>query len=722
MLKLDSTFLRSKVARRIFLQFTLCALFPFAVLAILSIREVTKQLKDQSEARLSQATRVEGMSIFERLGFLQAEMQVIATELERGADGPVPAGDTMFPAEMREHFTGVEQTDSSRVPRSLFGHPLKAPDLAPAELRWVASGHTAISVDADSGHSRIFMSLLLDSQRKERGMLVAELNTDYLWGADIRPAQTDMCILDSSNRLLFCSGQNLLPFLPQDEKKKPITEIASDWFPSRKDQAYVVQQWEIFLKPQFAASQWTLVLGEPRAETQALLSHFKKTFPLVILLSVWLVSLLSLIQIRRSLIPLERLKEGTERIARLDFETPVKVNSGDEFQDLANSFNHMAGRLGRQLGALETINQIDRAILSSLDTEKIVSTVLNRMRQILPFDCVSISLLDPHAPGQLRTYLRSQAHDVESEPESCSITSEELQQLHHYSEVVLLDSRHTLPAYLHRANRRGMKSFFLLPLVIQGKALGVISLGHSFLPALSDEDIFHTRQIADQVAVALSNAGLVQELEDLHLGTLTALARAIDAKSAWTSGHSERVTQLAMRIGRVCGLSPRDLETLHRGGMLHDIGKIGVPAGILDKPGKLTTEEFQLMREHVRIGARILEPIPGFEQIIPIVLQHHEWFDGSGYPDGLAGENINLLARIFALADCYDALTSDRPYRRALDHERVMEMIETETGTHFDPKVVRALPRALEQESDEFPAEGSKGTVVNVSLPASLCG
>lgn len=722
MLRLDSTFLRSKVARRIFLQFILCALFPFAVLAILSIGEVTKQLKNQSETRLSQATRVEGMSIFERLSFLQAEMKVIARELERRAGEPVLAGDTMFPEEMRGHFTGVEQTNSPRAPRSLFGQPFKVPDLAPAELKWVGSGQTAISVDTDPEHSRIFMSMLLDFRRAEKGMLVAELNTDYLWGAEIRPPQTDMCVLDTSNRILFCSGQNLVPFLLPNKKKKPIMEIASDWFPGRKDESYVVQQWEMFLKPQFAASKWTLVLGEPRAETQALLSHFKKTFPLVILLSVWLVTLLSLIQIRRSLIPLERLQEGTERIVRLDFETPVKVKSGDEFQDLADSFNNMAGRLGRQLRALETINQIDRAILSSLDTEKIVSTILNRMRQILPFDCVSISLLDPHAPGQLRTYLRSQADDMESEVDTCFLTPEELQQLHQYSEMMLLDARHTLPTYLRGASRRGMKSFLLLRLVIQGKALGVICLGHPFSLALSEEDIFQTRQIADQVAVGLSNASLVKELADLHIGTLTALARAIDAKSAWTSGHSERVTQLAMRIGRAFGLSPRELEILHRGGLLHDIGKIGVPAGILDKPAKLNDEEIQLMREHVHIGARILEPIPGFQEIIPIVLQHHEWFDGSGYPNGLAGQDINLLARIFALADCYDALTSERPYRPALAHARVMEMIEKETGTHFDPKVVSALMRALEQESDEVPVEGMSATVVNVSLPASLRG
>ena len=720
MLKLDSTFLRSKVARRIFFQFILCALFPFAVLAILSMREVTKQLTDQSEARLSQATRVEGMSIIARLTFLQGEMRVIAAGLDRRAGGPLPAGDAMFPEVMREHFTGVEQTAASGLPQSLFGRPFTAHELALSESQWVESGHTAISVDTNSESSQVFMSMLLDSRHPEKGVLVAGLNTDYLWGAEFRPAQTEMCVLDASNRPFFCSAQRLISFLRPGEKKTTIMEAASDWFPDREEDSYVVHQWEIYLKPQFATSKWTVVLGEPRSETLALLSHFKKTFPLVILLSIWLVTLLSLIQIRRNLVPLEKLKEGTERIARLDFETPVKVKSGDEFQELANSFNHMSGRLGRQLKALETINQIDRAILSSLDTEKIVRTILIRMRQILPFDCVSLSLLDPHTPGRLRTYFRSQAGETENEGESCSISAEELEQLHKNPEVLLLDARHSPPSYLEGAARRGMKFFLLLPL-IQDKALGILCLAHPCSTTLSDDDIYHTRQIADQAAVALSNARLIKDLAEFHVGTLTALARAIDAKSAWTSGHSERVTQLAIRIGRALGLSQKELEVLHRGGLLHDIGKIGIPAGILDKPGKLDEKEMAQMREHVSIGARILEPIPGFREIIPIVLQHHEWFDGTGYPDGCAGDSINLLARIFALADCYDALTSDRPYRPALSHERVMDMITKETGTHFDPVVVEALKRSLDEARDGFAFESLKGITANNSLAAPLC-
>ena len=143
------------------------------------------------------------------------------------------------------------------------------------------------------------------------------------------------------------------------------------------------------------------------------------------------------------------------------------------------------------------------------------------------------------------------------------------------------------------------------------------------------------------------------------------------------------------------------MDILHRGGLLHDIGKIGVPADILDKTGKLTAREKDFIREHVRWGARILEPIAAFADIMPIVLQHHEHFDGSGYPEGLAGEAIHLGARIFAVADTFDALTSHRPYREAVSTEQAIEIIIQGAGSQFDPKVLRAFLDIIAQETKE---------------------
>jgi len=185
----------------------------------------------------------------------------------------------------------------------------------------------------------------------------------------------------------------------------------------------------------------------------------------------------------------------------------------------------------------------------------------------------------------------------------------------------------------------------------------------------------------------------MEALEQLDVGTLTSLARAIDAKSAWTAGHSERVTSLAVKIGHAMGLNAQSLNIIHRGALLHDIGKIGTPAAVLDKPGALDAAEIQIMRDHVTIGIRIIEPIACFRDALPMVAQHHEWFDGTGYPTGLAGENIDPHARILAVADCYDAMVSDRPYRRGLTTLQAIHSIQQRSGTQFDPLVIQTFLR-----------------------------
>jgi putative nucleotidyltransferase with HDIG domain len=215
------------------------------------------------------------------------------------------------------------------------------------------------------------------------------------------------------------------------------------------------------------------------------------------------------------------------------------------------------------------------------------------------------------------------------------------------------------------------------------------------------EDLLQARRLSNQMAVALSNAQLIKELDELNWGILLTLARVIDAKSPWTAGHSERVTKTALRIGQAVGLDRKELEVLQRGGLLHDIGKLGVPPEILDKADKLSLEEEGIMRGHVGMGVRIIEPIVGDAEVIPIVSQHHEYFDGTGYPSGLTGENISLGARIFAMADCFDAMTSDRPYRKALSREFALKVIKEAAGTQFDPEIVQTFLMTMDEQRKE---------------------
>ncbi len=238
----------------------------------------------------------------------------------------------------------------------------------------------------------------------------------------------------------------------------------------------------------------------------------------------------------------------------------------------------------------------------------------------------------------------------------------------------------------------------VLPLRGDGRVIGFVavatSAGHCELDA---ERFDAVRRLVDRLALALVDVQHVTHLAALSAGTLTAFARAIDANSPWTAGHSERVTAVALAIGERVGLSRSDQSVLRSGGLLHDIGKIGVPPGILDKAAPLTEAERRVIERHPTLGAEILEPIGAFTSAIPIVRSHHERMNGTGYPDGLAGEAIPYLARVLAVADVFEALVSDRPYRAGLGVPSAIEIIQRSTGTHFDPGPVAAFLAAVRE-------------------------
>jgi putative nucleotidyltransferase with HDIG domain len=202
---------------------------------------------------------------------------------------------------------------------------------------------------------------------------------------------------------------------------------------------------------------------------------------------------------------------------------------------------------------------------------------------------------------------------------------------------------------------------------------------------------------ADEIgALAESFDGMTARLQRQHLSTIKALTSAIDARDPYTLGHSVRVGQLAVMIGREIGLDRAMLAHLETGGYLHDIGKIGIRDHILLKPGSLTPEERRLINDHPRIGLQILEPVELPPEVIDFVASHHEWLDGTGYPAGSRGEKVSLVARIAAVSDVYDALTTDRPYRLAMTPKDAMDILHAESGRHLDSRVVAALKEILE--------------------------
>jgi HD-GYP domain-containing protein (c-di-GMP phosphodiesterase class II) len=203
--------------------------------------------------------------------------------------------------------------------------------------------------------------------------------------------------------------------------------------------------------------------------------------------------------------------------------------------------------------------------------------------------------------------------------------------------------------------------------------------------------------LAAQLSSATTNRELRSELRGVLFNTVKSLVAAVDAKDAYTRGHSERVYLLSVLLGRHLGLNHEELQTLTWSSLLHDVGKIAMPLEILTKPTRLTDAEFEIIKTHPERGCMVIEPIPQLRSVLPGIRSHHERFDGRGYPDGLAGTDIPILARIIAVADTYDAMVSSRAYRQARSFEFAIEEIRTSSGTQLDPQIVKAFLDLVEQ-------------------------
>ncbi len=236
------------------------------------------------------------------------------------------------------------------------------------------------------------------------------------------------------------------------------------------------------------------------------------------------------------------------------------------------------------------------------------------------------------------------------------------------------------------------ESVICAPLTDKEKVIGTITVANPVdNSGFGSPDLELLTTIAAQASVAISNARLYEEQESTYLNTVHALVSAIEASDAYTRGHSERVTRYSVALAKKMGMEGEPLKQLEQAAVLHDIGKIGIDVALLHKKGKLTAADIDVLKLHPSIGVRILEPIHFLGTVRDIIEQHHERYDGNGYPNGLKGEEWRLEGKILAVCDTYDAMTSDRPYRKALSHEIAIQEIHDHSGTQFDPEVARAF-------------------------------
>jgi putative nucleotidyltransferase with HDIG domain len=240
-----------------------------------------------------------------------------------------------------------------------------------------------------------------------------------------------------------------------------------------------------------------------------------------------------------------------------------------------------------------------------------------------------------------------------------------------------------------------------VPLMVKGTAIGVVNVNNKRTgDPFSNDDISLVVGIAKEAAIAITNAQLYSDLKKSYLDTVMSLTSAIDAKDHYTNWHSQHVMTFAVAIAQEMGLCKEDIDAIRDASLLHDIGKIAVHDATLTKVGELTIEEWDELRSHVTKSAEILRPLRFLKDIVALVEQHHERYDGTGYPYQLKGEQILLGARIMAVADSYSAMVSQRPYRSALSREDAIQELNKHKGTQFDPDVVDAFLAVLAKNKD----------------------
>ncbi len=378
----------------------------------------------------------------------------------------------------------------------------------------------------------------------------------------------------------------------------------------------------------------------------------------------------------------------------------------------------------RELSALNSVSMI---ISKNKDLEKMLAETLREVLNLHFLSVVSrgvIFVVEKEGSRTLRMAASVNLHGALAK-EEMSIPFGHCLCGKAANEGKLLISLNCMRDLAHTVHYRGMEphGHIIIPIKSEGVVLGVMTFytPPDVLPSPSDLRLL--KGVARQLAVALKNNKLISELESLSMNITHALSSAIDAKSPWTKGHSERVAEFAASIGEKLGMEQRSIERLRLAGLLHDIGKIGTYDTLLDKTEKLTPEEHDLIKKHPDRGCEILAPINDMDDILPAVRHHHERWDGEGYPAGLKGKEIPLMARALCIADSFDTMTEDRPYRPSIGVDNAIQELKYCAGSQFDPELVEVFLEVCRTKGITSPKkdEAIAGTGYLPEVPLEMC-
>jgi len=382
----------------------------------------------------------------------------------------------------------------------------------------------------------------------------------------------------------------------------------------------------------------------------------------------------------------------------------------EELRKLKHDVESLSVNLAETYEEVSLFHRLTQCLRLSCRDEELAELVIYWLAGALPFESILIQLLP------LRVVDETTGNSPTSKFISrgpCRLTCEQFDELTDLcargvqsQPVVLNEPGQQIAGWSHPEIRQ----LILVPLVEGDRLFGwLAAINHTDNCEFGTVEASMLASVAAILGIHVSNGELYRQQEELLAGMVKALTSAIDAKDPYTCGHSDRVARVAVRLGKELDLPPEELKAIYLGGLLHDVGKIGIDQDVLHKPGKLSPSEFEHIQTHTQIGYRILNRVPKLGHVVPIVLYHHEAWDGHGYPAGLAGENIPFWARIVSVADAYDAMSSDRPYRKGMPDEKLDEVIRNGAGNQWDERVVAAyfacrddIRRISEQPSEEI--------------------
>jgi len=363
-----------------------------------------------------------------------------------------------------------------------------------------------------------------------------------------------------------------------------------------------------------------------------------------------------------------------------------------------------------ELGQLTLFCKIASTIASTLEIEKVLDLITRSVCQLISTQACTLRLINEREDEL--TLVSSYGLSLEYQKKGPVMVGEGIAGcvLKTGKPEAVLDVLKD-PSYktTNFAKKANLKSLLCVPLITKERATGVISTYTTRQHRFSEKEQKILSLFASEAAIAIENARLMNKIKEAYLNTLRSLGAIVDAFDWHTERHSENVRNYSIAIGREMGLEPEELRAIEYAAYIHDIGKVGIDLNIIRKPEKLNEEEWRQIIKHPLLGANIAERMEILDNLVPLVLHHHERFDGKGYPDGLKSEGIPMGARILAVADSYEAMTADRPYRKALSKEYAVSEVKKNSGIQFDPKVVNAFLKVAKNFNQRGP-EGHKKT------------